>query len=93
MGVIHCRKYNLYLYDVNNSSSVKPKRKLSEKQKLNIKKITEINKKRRKQQRWEEYRYSLAYDRCMAIGYARQLLRHKNFVILDTERAGMCRNS
>lgn len=37
-GVIHTNKYDLLLYDVNDELSVKPKKELSERQKLSIEK-------------------------------------------------------
>ncbi|NEO81980.1 hypothetical protein [Moorena sp. SIO4G3] len=89
VGVIHCRKYDLYLYDINNPESVRSKRKLSEKQKANIKQLAEINKARHHQKWWEEYCARFELDKKRAIQSCRDFLSSNDWVILDTETTGL----
>lgn len=93
MGFIETTKYTLYLYDPNDSESVKPKRKISQSQK------TTLAKGRRTQQynawyRREGYLIEQLYvDENSAIKWAREVLAAKdNYVILDTETTGLSSN-
>lgn len=89
-GVIPTRKYNLYLYDVNDSASVKPKRKPTEKQ---LKALAESREKQRKIRTWKdwyEFEGMIEHDRVAAVKCCREYLENKqNYIILDTETTGL----
>ncbi|CAD5988604.1 putative exonuclease CP81 (plasmid) [Planktothrix tepida] len=90
VGVIHTRKYYLYLYDSDNPQSVKPKRQCSPKQLENLAKQREKQGKIRRYREWYESWGKLEIDRVDAVKTAKNYLENKSvYVILDTETTGL----
>ncbi|HEY9863728.1 MAG TPA: 3'-5' exonuclease [Candidatus Obscuribacterales bacterium] len=90
VGVIHTRKYYLYLYDLDNPQSVKPKRKCSPKQLENLAKQRYKQAKIRRYQEWYESCGRFEFDKINAIKTAKNYLENKSqYIILDTETTGL----
>ena len=89
VGVIKAKKYDLFLYDINNPESVVAKKHLSDKQKANIEKLAQLNKDRNYQQWWEKNCFEFEYDKWFAIEYCRKLLTRDDWIILDLETTGL----
>jgi DNA polymerase-3 subunit epsilon len=85
----HTSKYDCYLYDVNDSSSVKPKRQLTPKQLEAIERRKIKEQLKRDYQDWvEEIEWQEA-DRIAAVNWARKQINDNNWVVLDTETTGL----
>lgn len=94
---IETRKYTLYLYDVNDPTSAKPKKKPTQKQ------LKALKKGRETQQKHREYLEYMAYhseiegefwrnqkDRVEMVNWARSVLSHPGDVLIfDTETTGL----
>lgn len=78
VAVIECREYDLFLYDPNNPESVKPRRKSTEKQRIE-----------REFRKWYETFGFIEDDRIDAVLWAREQLAAGDRVILDTETTGL----
>ncbi|NET17629.1 MAG: hypothetical protein F6K08_34810 [Okeania sp. SIO1H6] len=89
VGVIHCRRYDVKLYDINNESSVRAKEQISEKQEKSLEKARHIAHLVQELQfylktNWEA---DAAYND--SVKAARTIMSNKeSYVILDTETTG-----
>lgn len=89
VAIIECQKYDVLLYDPDNSESVKPKRKSSDKQLAALEKSREKQRIKREFWQWyKEYGYR-EEDRTNAVLWARKHLAADNRVILDTETTSL----
>lgn len=90
VGVIYTRKYDLYLYDVNDFNSVRPKKKATESQLKALAKGREAMRKKAFYKEWEpDYGRHLKV-RNEASEWAKEKFKEKdNWVILDTETTGL----
>lgn len=85
VGFIETQKYTLYLYDINNSNSVRPKKQATQTQLNNLKKARI----ERQKQVWYRYNGEFEEDRINAVKAAIELMAKSNWVILDTETTGL----
>lgn len=86
-GIIYCSKYDIYLYDINDPTSVRPKRKASDKQLANL----AVGRRNQQYKAWFNSWGFTFQDRNLSIEWARSVLADKsNFGILDTETTGLC---
>jgi DNA polymerase-3 subunit epsilon len=85
VGFIETQKYTLYLYDINNSNSVRPKKQASETQLKNLKK----GRIERQKQVWYKYNGDFEEGRIEAVKTSQKLLSQSDWVILDTETTGL----
>lgn len=92
VGVIYTEKYDLYLYDPQDSNSVAPKKKATKKQLEALAKGRETAEKNRFYRHWcQETGRHLEAGR-IAIEWAKKVLKNKDkWVILDTETTGLLR--
>jgi DNA polymerase-3 subunit epsilon len=88
-GVIPTRKYDLFLYDINNPECCRPKRKPSPKQ-LETLAANRLKAKIKRdyQERYREVGF-IERDRVNAVLWAREQLIQKDWAILDTETTGL----
>ena len=90
VGVIHTNKYSLYLYDINDPSSVQRKRKISNKQKAALARGRKTAAKNRYKKRWMFSERDRIEDRNEAIISSQEILAEKDkYLILDTETTGL----
>ncbi|MEG4830898.1 3'-5' exonuclease [Microcoleus sp. F8-D3] len=88
-GVIETRKYDLFLYDINNPESCRSKRKPSPKQ-LEILAANRLKAKiKRDYREWYREVGFIERDRVNAVLWAIEQLSQKDWVILDTETTGL----
>jgi DNA polymerase-3 subunit epsilon len=88
-GVIKCRDYDLFLYDINNSEACRPKRKCSPKQLETLAANRLKAKIKRDYQEWYKEIGFIEKDRVAAVLWAREQLSQNDWVILDTETTGL----
>lgn len=90
IGIIKCKKYDVYLYDPENPDSAVAKRKCSEAQLKALEKARVAN---LKNSYYHERRMIYEYfipDHNSAIEWARKVLSEKDkYIILDTETTGL----
>jgi DNA polymerase-3 subunit epsilon len=84
-GVIKCREYDLFLYDINNPEACRPKRKCSPKQLETLAANRLKAKIKRDYKEWYEEIGFIEKDRVRAVLWARGQLSQNDWVILDTE--------
>jgi len=84
VGFIKTRNYTLLLFDINDSESVKPKKQLTEKQKLGLEK----NKVKREIKQFLHHNYRITLDYTRTIEWAKKW-KGEQFLILDTETTGL----
>lgn len=89
VAVIECREYDLLLYDPDNSESVKPKRKSSDRQLAALEKSREKQRIAREFRQWYKDFGFIENDRIEAVLWAREQLAAGDRVILDTETTGL----
>ncbi len=90
VGVIHCRKYDLYLYDPNNPESCTPKRKPTEKQLAALAQAREAAEYKAAYREWRQEFGSLIRAKNEAIQTAKEIASKSNhWLILDTETTGL----
>lgn len=90
VAYIPTKKYYCYLYDINNSESVRPKRKPTEKQLQALDLAREKQRKIRAWKDWLEFEGMIEHDRVAAVLCCRDYLENKDkYVILDTETTGL----
>lgn len=90
VGFIDTNKYRLFLYDVDNTESCKPKRKLSEKQLKALEIGREKARFNREYNEWYEWIGSNSVVRNESIEWAKKILKNKKkYLILDTETTGL----
>lgn len=83
------KRYSLFLYDVNNYESVKPKKPLTERQKLGLEKAKKTREYRTAKSEFIKAR-TRPEDELEVIQWARNVLSKKeNYLILDTETTGL----
>jgi len=88
-GVIKCRDYDLFLYDINNPEACRPKRKCSPKQLETLAANRLKAKIKRDYQEWYKEIGFIEKDRVAAVLWAREQLNQNDWVILDTETTGL----
>lgn len=89
VAIIECQKYDVLLYDPDNSESVKPKRKSSDKQLAALAKSREKQRIEREFRQWYKEYGCREEDRVDAVLWAREHLAADNRVILDTETTSL----
>lgn len=89
VGVIYTRKYDLYLYDINNPESAIPKKKLTDSQLKALSNGREKQRYKREYKEWYRCVGRLIKDRNEAIEWASSVLRKNEHLILDTETTGL----
>lgn len=90
VGVIKTPNYDLLLYDINNPSCCRPKRKMTEEQLNRLAANRAKAQLKREYEAWYKSRERLIEDdRIAAISWAREILATDNWVILDTETTGL----
>ncbi|NER33132.1 MAG: 3'-5' exonuclease [Oscillatoria sp. SIO1A7] len=87
VGVIHCSKYDLFLYDPENPSSVVEKRKPTAQQLKNLQKGRDYQQRLAKYKEWSQFLF-LRTDKIDAILKCRKIL-NQGFVVIDTETTGL----
>lgn len=87
VGVIRTRKYECFLYDVDNPESAKSKRKASEAQL----KALEKGRKEASFKAWKRSKdFDLYYYRNQSVKWAKEVISNpQNYLILDTETTGL----
>ncbi|MEG4801328.1 3'-5' exonuclease [Microcoleus sp. ARI1-B5] len=88
-GVIPTRKYDVFLYDIHNPESCRPKRKPSPKQLETLAANRLKAQIKRDYQEWYREVGFIERDRVRAVKWAREQLTHNDWVILDTETTGL----
>ncbi len=85
VGIIHTRKYDCLLYDINSSDSVRQKKQATEKQLMALEK----GRKEQQYKAWLRENRQYYLDRNNAIKWAKEVLQSSDYVILDTETTGL----
>jgi DNA polymerase-3 subunit epsilon len=88
-GVIETRKYDVFLYDINNPESCRPKRKPSPRQLETLAANRLKAKIKRDYREWYREVGFIERDRVSAVLWAREQLSQNDWVILDTETTGL----
>jgi DNA polymerase-3 subunit epsilon len=89
-GIIRTQKYDVLLYDINNSESCRPKKKPSAKQLDTLAVNREKAQIKRDYKAWLKSRERIIEgDRVAAVIWARHELTQGDWVILDTETTGL----
>ncbi len=88
-GVIPTRKYDVFLYDINNPECCRPKRKPTPKQLETLAANRLKAKIKRDYQEWYREVGFIERDRVNAVLWAREQLSQNDWVILDTETTGL----
>ncbi len=88
-GVIETRKYDVLLYDINNSECCRSKRKPSPKQLETLAANRLKAQIKRDYQEWYREVGFIERDRVNAVKWAREQLTQNDWVILDTETTGL----
>lgn len=89
VGIISTRKYDLYLYDPNNSGSAIAKKKPTDAQLATLAKGREKQNHSREYNCWYKNYGRFIEDRNDAVEWARKVLATDDWVILDTETTGL----
>jgi DNA polymerase III subunit epsilon len=89
VGVIYTPKYDLYLYDPDNSESATPKRKASDAQLKALAKGREKQQYKAAYQKWYKYAGQFIEAKNYAIQWAKEILDGHDWLILDTETTGL----
>ena len=90
VGVIYTQKYDLYLYNPNDSDSAIPKKKATEAQLKALAKGRETQRRKAYHRDWWMYTGRHLEAENEAIAWAREILTNKDdWVILDTETTGL----
>ena len=90
VGVIYTQKYDLYLYDPNDSDSAIPKKKATAAQIKALAKGRETQRRKAYRRDWKRYTGRHLEAENYAIEWARKILAQKSdWVILDTETTGL----
>jgi DNA polymerase III subunit epsilon len=90
VGIIHTQKYDVLLYDIQDSASVTPKREVSARQLESLAKGRKITQRRAAYKRWDREFGELVRDRNEAIKWAQKVLEEADqYIILDTETTGL----
>lgn len=86
VGVIHAKKYDLFLYDPFDPASAKPKALLSDQQKA----VLDLARRKQQHKRWLQQHGQRIEDRNAAIEWAKAVLSEADrYVVLDTETTGL----
>jgi DNA polymerase III subunit epsilon len=88
-GVIHTRKYDLYLYDPSNLESAISKKKASVTQLKALAKGREKQRLKREYREWYGFIGRFLKDKNRGIEWAKKQLETEEWVILDTETTGL----
>ncbi len=91
VGIIYCKKYDVKLYDINNSESVRPKQQMNEARKKSLEKARYISGLVAELRRWSKMDFFFS-DRQYndAVFTSRQIVENpSNYVILDSETTGL----
>ncbi|MEG4595209.1 3'-5' exonuclease [Microcoleus sp. F8_C2] len=88
-GVIPTRKYDVFLYDINNPECCRPKRKPSPKQLETLAANRLKAKIKRDYREWYREVGFIERDRVNAVKWAREQLSLNDWIILDTETTGL----
>lgn len=88
-GVIPTRKYDVFLYDIHNPESCRPKRKPSPQQLETLAANRLKAKIKRDYQEWYREVGFIERDRVSAVIWAREQLTQDDWTILDTETTGL----
>jgi DNA polymerase-3 subunit epsilon len=88
-GIIETRKYDVFLYDINNPQCCRPKRKPTQKQLGTLATNRVKAKIKRDYREWYREVGFIEKDRVDAVLWAREQLTKDDWVILDTETTGL----
>ncbi len=88
-GIIKTQKYDVLLYDINNSESCRPKRKPTPKQLETLAANREKAQIKRDYERWYREVGFIERDRIRAVKWAREQLALDDWALLDTETTGL----
>lgn len=92
VGIIHTRRYEMLLYDINNPESSRPKQLCKGKQLQALADGREKIKIKREHNDWyNSQERIIEEDRIAAVRWAREELSRDDWVILDTETTGLDR--
>ena len=89
VGIIRAQKYDVLLYDPDNTESCRPKRKPSPKQLETLAANRLKAKIKREYEEWYNEVGFIERDRVRAVKWARDELAAENLAILDTETTGL----
>jgi DNA polymerase-3 subunit epsilon len=89
VGVIETQKYDVFLYDIHNPESCRPKRKPTPKQLETLAANRLKAQIKRDYQEWYREVGFIERDRVSAVLWAREQLALNDWVILDTETTGL----
>lgn len=88
IGVIHTKKYDLFLYDVDDPASATPKKKATESQ---LKALEKGRLKQREKSLKYHWRNDVGFhleNRNQAIEWAKAIIKKGDYLIIDTETTG-----